>query len=171
MDTVIPTVTQLIGGLIGKIWLSVSFPIYVLYILLNNNWKVLHSISDSWYVLKQKEQHEEILFTIFTYLLGIGTLLQYYHSPLFFIAGMGFFWVGTQTQFRSTVSVKGTIHYIGAVLGISLSLVGLLLQGVWLPLLIMIIGVGIMKWKKWNNFIWWSEILAFLTTIGGLWIL
>jgi hypothetical protein len=83
---------------------------------------------------------------------------------------MGFFWVGTQTQFRGE-SIKGTIHYIGAVLGIVLSLVGLSLNGIYLPLIIMGIGVGIMKWKKINNFIWWAEILAFLTTIGGLWIL
>jgi hypothetical protein len=166
MDTII----QLLGGLLGKVWITISFPIYILYILWRNNWKILHSISDSWYVLKEHETHEEILFTIFTYLLGIGILLQYYESPLFFIGGMGFFWVGTQTQFRGE-SIKGTIHYIGAVLGIVLSLVGLSLNGIYLPLIIMGIGVGIMKWKKINNFIFWAEILAFLTTIGGLWIL
>jgi len=164
------TITQLLGGLLGKVWMTISFPIYVTYILWRNNWKVLHSISDSWYILKKQETHEEILFTIFTYLLGIGTLLQYYIHPLFFLAGMGFFWVGTQTQFRGE-SIKGTIHYIGAVLGIFLSLFGLLLNGVWLPPLIMFIGLVGIRHFKIPNFIWWVEILAFLTIIGGLWTL
>jgi hypothetical protein len=164
------TIVQLLGGLLGKVWMTITFPIYITYILWRNKWKVLHSISDSWYILKKEENHEEILFTIFTYLLGIGTLLQYYIHPLFFLAGMGFFWVGTQTQFRGE-SIKGTIHYVGAVLGIFLSLFGLLLNGIWLPTLIMGIGIGGMKYFKIPNFIWWVEILAFLTIIWGLWIL
>jgi hypothetical protein len=81
---------------------------------------------------------------------------------------MGFFWVGTQTQFKGE-SIKGTIHYIGAVLGIVLSLVGLGLTLSWIPLLIMLGGVGIMKLGKINNFIWWAEMLAFLIVIVGLW--
>jgi len=164
------TFTQILAGFGGLIWITITFPIYITYILWRNNWKVLHSVSDSWYILKQKEQHEEIFFTIFTYLLGIGTILQYYESPLFFIGGMGFFWVGTQTQFRGE-SIKGTIHYIGAVLGIFLSLFGLLLNGVWLPSLIMFIGLVGIRYFKIPNFIWWVEILAFITIIGGLWSL
>jgi hypothetical protein len=162
------TFIQVLAGYGGLLWMTISFPLYVTYILWRNNWKVLHSVSDSWYVLKQHERHEEILFTIFTYFLGIGTLLQYYIHPLFFFAGMGFFWVGTQTQFKGE-SIKGTIHYIGAVLGIVLSLVGLGLTLSWIPLLIMLGGVGIMKLGKINNFIWWAEMLAFLIVIVGLW--
>lgn len=163
------TFTQLLAGWGGLIWMSTSFPIYILYILWRNNWKVLHSVSDSWYKLKQHERHEEIFFTIFTYFLGIGTLLQYYLHPIFFLAGMGFFWVGTQTQFRGE-SIKQTIHYIGAVLGIGGSLIGLGLTFSWIPLLIMLGGVGIMKLLKINNFLWWVEILAFILVIGGLWV-
>jgi hypothetical protein len=162
------TFIQVLAGYGGLLWMTISFPLYVTYILWRNNWKVLHSVSDSWYVLKQHERHEEILFTIFTYFLGIGTLLQYYIHPLFFFAGMGFFWVGTQTQFKGE-SIKGTIHYIGAVLGIVLSLVGLGLTLSWIPLLLMLGGVGIMKLGKINNFIWWAEMLAFLIVIVGLW--
>jgi len=164
------TITQLLGGLLGRVWISISFPIYITYILWRNNWKVLHSISDSWYILKQEENHEEILFTIFTYLLGTGLLLHYFESPLFFFGGMGLFWVGTQTQFRGE-SIKGTIHYAGAVLAIVLSLIGLLTQGVWLPLVVCGIGTIIMDYLKLKNFIWWVEILAFITIICGLWIL
>jgi hypothetical protein len=162
------TLIQVLAGYGGLIWMSTSFPLYILYILWRNNWKVLHSVSDSWYVLKQKERNEEILFTIFTYFLGIGTILQYYLNPIFFIGGMGFFWVGTQTQFRGE-SIKETIHYLGAVLGIGGSLIGLSLIGVWVPLLIMLVGGGIMKLLKINNFLWWVEILAFILVIGGLW--
>ena len=163
------TLTQILAGFGGLIWMTISFPLYITYILWRNNWKVLHSVSDSWYVLKQKEQHEEILFTIFTYFLGIGTLLQYYLNPIFFIAGMGLFWVGTQTQFKGE-SIKGTIHYLGAVIGILGSLIGLGLTFSWIPLLVMLGGVGIMKLLKINNFIWWAEMLAFILVIVGLWV-
>ena len=165
------TFTQILAGFGGLIWMSITFPIYTLYILWRNNWKVLHSVSDSYYILKQKEQHEEIFFTLFTFFLGIGLILQYYHSFLFFLGGMGLFWVGTQTQFRDEVSIKGKIHYVGAVLAIVLSLIGLLLNGVWIPLLICGVGSGIMYLGKIKNFIWWVEMLAFLTIIWGLWIL
>ena len=164
------TFTQILAGFGGLIWMTTIFPLYITYILWRNNWKVLHSVSDSWYILKQKEHHEEILFTLFTYFLGIGLILQYYHSFLFFIGGMGLFWVGTQTQFRGE-SIKGTIHYVGAVLAIVLSLIGLLTNGVWIPLLICGVGAGVMYLGKIKNFIWWVEMLAFITIIWGLWIL
>jgi hypothetical protein len=81
---------------------------------------------------------------------------------------MGFFWVGTQTQFRGE-SIKETIHYLGAVLGIGLSLIGLGLTFSWIPLLLMLVLGGIGKLLKINNFLWWVEILAFILVIGGLW--
>ena len=165
------TFTQILAGYGGMIWMTITFPIYTLYILWRNNWKVLHSVSDSYYILKRKEQHEEILFTLFTFFLGIGLILQYYHSFLFFLGGMGLFWVGTQTQFRDEVSIKGKIHYGGAVLAIVCSLIGLLTQGVWIPLLICGLGSGMMYLLKIKNFIWWVEMLAFLTIIFGLWSL
>ena len=167
------TFTQVLASFGGILWMTVTFPIYTLYILWRNNWKVLHSISDSYYMLKKKERGEEILFTLFTFFLGIGLILQYPYSFLFFPAGMGLFWVGTQTQFRSEVSIKGTIHYIGAVLAIVLSLIGLGLNGVWFPLLLMGILSPIiyMVREDEGDFIWWVEILAFLTIIWGLWAL
>ena len=167
------TFTQVLASFGGILWMTVTFPIYTLYILWRNNWKVLHSISDSYYMLKKKERGEEILFTLFTFFLGIGLILQYPYSFLFFPAGMGLFWVGTQTQFRSEVSIKGTIHYIGAVLAIVLSLIGLGLNGVWFPLLLMGILSPIiyMIREDEKDWIWWIEILAFLTIIWGLWAL
>jgi hypothetical protein len=82
---------------------------------------------------------------------------------------MGLFWVGTQTQFKGE-SIKGTIHYLGAVIGILGSLIGLGLTSSWIPLLIMLGGVGIMKLLKINHFIWWAEMLAFILVIVGLWV-
>ena len=167
------TFTQILAGYGGMLWMSITFPIYTLYILWRNNWKVLHSISDSYYMLKRKERGEEITFTLFTFFLGIGLILQYYHSFLFFPAGMGLFWVGTQTQFRDEVSIKGKIHYIGAVLCIVLSLIGLGINGMWFPLLLMGILSPIiyMVREDEGDWIWWIEILAFLTIIIGMWIL
>lgn len=166
------TFIQVLAQYFGLLSLTIVFPIYITYILWRNDWKVLHSISDSYYILKKKERNEEILFTLFTFFLGIGTILQYPLSPLFFFSGMGFFWVGTQTQFKSDVSIKGTIHYIGAVVGIVGSLVGLSLNSIYLPLIIMGIGTPFIWWLRSSkgDFIWWVEILAFLAIISGLWV-
>lgn len=170
---ILQTMIQVIAEYMGLVWLTISFPLYITYILWRNDWKVLHSISDSYYILKKKERNEEILFTLFTFFLGIGTILQYPLSPLFFFSGMGFFWVGTQTQFKSDTSIKGTIHYIGAVLAIVLSLIGLGLNGVWFPLLLMggLSPIIYMVREDEKDWIWWIEILAFLTIIWGLWAL
>jgi hypothetical protein len=168
---ILQTMIQVIAEYMGLLSLTISFPLYITYILWRNDWKVLHSISDSYYILKKKERNEEILFTLFTFFLGIGTILQYPLSPLFFFSGMGFFWVGTQTQFKSDISIKGTIHYIGAVIGIVGSLIGLGLNGMWLPLLIMGLGTPLIWWlrNQKGDFIWWVEILAFISIIYGLW--
>jgi len=167
------SITQLLASYGGMLWMTLYFPLYILYILWRNKWKVLHSISDSYYMLQRKERNEEILFTLFTFFLGFGLLLQYIHHFLFFPAAMGLFWVGTQTQFRSTQSIKGTIHYVGALLAIVLSLLGLTLNGVYIPLLIMLGGTPLIWVSREGkgDFIWWVEILAFLTIIWGLWIL
>lgn len=159
---------QFFASQLAIFFLTIIFPLYTLFILWRNEWKVLHSISDSWYILKQRGKGEEILFTLFCYILGFGLVLQYPYSVTFFFGGMGMFWVGTYTQFRDVVTIKGTIHYLGAVLGIVLTLVGLSLNGIWLPIFIWVLGTSLMKLLKVKNFIWWVEILAFLVIIFGL---
>jgi len=170
---IMETFTQVLGQYFGLLSLTIVFPIYTLYILWRNKWQVPHSISDSYYILKEKERHEEILFTLFTFFLGIGTILHYPSSFLFFLSGMGFFWVGTQTQFKG-ISIKRDIHYIGAILGIVCSLVGLLINGIWLPLPLWLGGSLLLSTQldyKGGTLIFWAEILAFIVIIGGLWAL
>lgn len=167
------TFIQVLAQYFGLLLLTIVFPIYTLYTIWRNNWKIPHSISDSYYILKEKERGEEILFTLFTFFLGIGTILHYPLSFLFFLSGMGFFWVGTQTQFKG-ISIKRDIHYIGAVLGIVCALVGLLLNGVWLPLPLWLGGSILLSTQfdyKGGTLIFWAEILAFIVIIGGLWAL
>lgn len=164
--------TPILSQIISTILLTVIFPIYIIYILWRNQWKVLHSISDSWYILKSKGKSEEILFTLWCYITGLLLLLQYPNSFLFFPAGMGLFWVGTQTQFRDNETpIKETIHYLGAILTILLSLIGLLLNGIWLPLVIFSPSAYLIQQWGIKNGIWWVEIIAFITIIGGLWSL
>ena len=127
----------------------------------------LHSISNSWYLLKRSQQP---LFTLFAW--GIGMPMLFYNHWLFFLAGAGLCFVGAATQFKSSMASTGLIHYIGATLGIGLTAIGLwVVAGNWIPLLLLILGGGLIKWKIKLNFIFWFEVYAFAVLLPFLYLL
>ena len=150
--------------------IGVIFTSYILFILKVNRWKPLHSISDSWYILKERDKGEEALFTAFIF--GIGGCLMFLFplSQYFFYSGAILSFVGSATTFKSTEGLTDEIHYGGAIGGIALSILGLMDNSIYFPLWIMIGGTPIifLLTKKEDTYIFWVEILAFLSIIGGL---
>ncbi len=127
----------------------------------------LHSISNSWYLLDRKQQP---LFTLFTW--GIGIPMLFYNHWLFFLAGSGLAFVGAATQFKLSDSLTPLVHYIGAALGIGLTAIGLgIVGGYWFPLILLVLGGGLMKWKVKFNFTFWFEVYAFLLLLPFLYLL
>jgi len=166
-EAFIESITQMITIIL----LTLIFPLYVTYIVWRNKWKPLHSISDSWYVLRDNYKGEENLFTLFCFLLGIGLVFLSDISSLFFFAGSGFCFVGVATQFKETSGLTDEVHYIGAGTGILCSFIGLFLNGIYIPFILFLLGTSIILWRKWSNPIFWIEIIAFLMIIYPLWIL
>lgn len=142
--------------------------VFLLYVgfLLYRFRKPLPSISDSWYELKEPARW---LFTLFCWSLGGAMLFQgTEETPLFFLSGTGLMFVGAATQFKWSGANSNLVHFGGALVGIMGALCGLGIEyGNWKPLLVWSIGTLLLQYIKIRNFIWWVEILAFVSIIGG----
>lgn len=140
----------------------IIFTVYVGSI--TKKYGILPSISESWYVLPTRLN---FLFTLFVW--GISVPMFFYGNVWFALAASSLSFVGAATQFKMTLSWTKQIHYTGALLGILLSLVGILVE--WnnpYPLILFLICAVVMTLMKIKNAIWWIEIAAFLTILGGL---
>jgi hypothetical protein len=125
---------------------------------------VLPSISDSWYELPKGRK---ALFTFFIW--GLAFTTCFYGTPLFFFSGALLAFVGAATAFREKLT--STVHVIGAMGGILISLLELALNGVWIPAAITISFAALAKILKLKNATWWVEIVAFLSICYGVLIL
>ena len=141
---------------------GVVFVTYVVYIYMR--YGITHSISQSYYSLKEKGY----LFTLFCF--GIGVPMLFRNDALFYLSGAGLILVGMASSFKDKITVVA--HYVGAVIGITASLVGIgVYSNNWSPLVsvgiisLLIILTGI------KNHIYWIEITSFLAIIIGLSIL
>lgn len=132
----------------------VVFLTYIAYIV--GKFGVLPSISDSWYKLGRKEQ---VLFTLFMWGISIPIIFQ--GGWLFFLAGSAGCFVGVATEFKMKYYYTKLFHFLGAVLLIVLTLVGIGLQGYWLPLIGCLISVVVIAIFKKKNRIWWIEMVSF----------
>lgn len=145
---------------------ALVFLLYVGFLLFKFK-KPLPSISDSWYELPSPINH---LFTLFTWSLGFAMVFQGTgETPLFFLSGAGLLFVGTATQFKWTGAHTNIVHYVGAAAGIICALIGLWFEnGVYLPTLLWVVSVIVLKLSKIKNFTWWVEISAFVCIVIGL---
>lgn len=155
-------------SLLGLLALNLGYISYILYM---NDGKSLHSISDSWYILKPHKQHH--LFTIYCFLMAIGLVFLSNLHELFFLSGVGFGFVGTATQFKNTSWYIDEIHYGGAVVGIGSALLGL--WSILSPLpLILFLGGSILLYlgnKEKDRYIFWIEIYAITIILWTLFLL
>jgi len=141
---------------------SATFIVYVAFIIYR--FGVLPSISESWYMLPRKFN---FLFTLFTW--GIGIPMLFYGNPFLFISGAALTFVGVATQFKTTQAFTKQVHYIGALIGVSVPLFyfGFSLNN-WIPLNMQIVGIMIIALTTTPNKIWWVEIVAFVCVLFGL---
>jgi hypothetical protein len=140
----------------------VVFLTFTLYIYFK--YGVLTSISMAWYVLPKKEK---LLFTLFCFVLGTSLLFQ--GGLFFFLSGAGLFFVGAATDYESKTT--NIVHFTGALVGILSALIGLWVEyGLFYPLIIAIALSLIIYLIKMKNYLWWIEIVAFLSIIIGLFL-
>ena len=141
----------------------IIFCAYVLYIV--ERFGVLDSISESWYRLGLSEK---VLFTLFTWGIGIPMLL--YGSESLFISGAGLCFVGAATQFKMKDTYTRLIHYAGAIIGLFLPLFFFSLSfNISAPLMVQIFGSLIIIFiEEIKHKLWWIEILGFMTVMVGM---
>ena len=135
----------------------ILFTFYFIFVL--SKYGAQKSISESWYVMKEKWMFSVVLC------FGVGMLQLMHGSVLFFLAGASLCFVGAATDFRSRRTVRIT-HYIGAFSSIILSLIALWQYEVKWPIFI-IFALCIGTWRI-NNRTWWLEIGVFYVIMLGL---
>lgn len=143
----------------------IQLVIFVLYVGgITKKYGVLPSVSESWYKLPNQYK---ILFTLFVWGLAIPL---FFYGNIWFALGAGFLsFVGAATQFKMTVANTDKIHYIGAMGGILLSLIGIAVK--WsnlIPLGLFLISTLVLKLSKMKNETWWIEMVAFFLILAGL---
>lgn len=132
------------------------------------------SISDTYYVL---DRHRKLLGNLFVIWLWIWVGMIWQYAPNLWIEASAavIMWVGAARDFRRNKLTLRT-HEISAVVGIVLGYVGLTIA-LWSSAWIIIIplSVGTMTFialvSRTRNKIWWVEIVAFITIIGGMLLL
>lgn len=147
--------------LISAVLLLVVFLTYVVI-----NFKVLPSFSDSFYLIKNNWLFPVVIIT-FSVLVMIASLMW---GLIIMPIACGFLMlVGAAPRFKTKEDV--TFHIIGAVGGIALATISLVVELNLLWLVgILILLIGILKLSKVKNTTWWVELSAFLIVVAGLFI-
>ena len=144
------------------ITMTIMFFGYVIYI-----WKrygIQSSVSESYYRLPRNLQW---LFTLAAWGYALPAMiigLDLTGNGLVFLAGTGIAFVGASPAFKG-INMEHTVHVIGALVGITAAQLFLIVEGYWYITLLFAIFSGLAFISKYfyNNFIWWVEILAFLS--------
>lgn len=137
---------------------------YVFFIW--NRYGVLTSISESYYLLPDKLK---FLFVLFCWGFSIPVIMLA-HNPLIFFAGSGIAFVGAAAQFKKKLSKE--VHTLGAFSGVLFSQLSIFLDFnlLYVNILFMVgsLLLFLTRNKFSKNYIWWIEILAFLSILYTL---
>lgn len=145
--------------------LGVQFLIFILYIIyVYKNFKILPSISDSWYYL---DGRKKLIFTIFCWSLSITMVL--YNNLILFLSGVFLAFTGAAGPFKSKMTKW--IHNINAGLSVLFAFYYLYYSGIQYIPIIWLILIPILSLKLTKNKIWWIEIISFLLVFGGMFLL
>lgn len=140
------------------LWIILVFVTFVAYVWVK--YGILDSISASWYALGKKSW----LFTLFLWSISLPLCVM--GNAWFVVAGACLCFTGAAAAYKQKMT--NTVHYIGAVGGITLSLAGLIQNGIWWPAVAFAITAIILRRLKLKNLTWWVEVAAFWLIIGGL---
>jgi hypothetical protein len=139
------------------------FVLYNGYMLWYTKGKILPSISESWYVLKDPKN---ALFTMFCYLLGISMVFRTDASPLYFLSGAGFVFTGAATKFK--MDDVRPVHFVSATIAIIAALMGnAMVKDAWTPLILWVFLSYVMARINVPNLLYWVEMLAFVCLVVG----
>lgn len=143
--------------LLSTILFIIMITVFISYVtFIWSNYGIQNSISDSYYVLPEKWNW---LFVAFSWLFAFPAMILG-DSYLMLFAGAGIVFVGAAAAMH--VKSINIIHNIGAVSGIFLACIAIIIQyHMWYMILILIIlSLISLKLDK-KNIIWWVELIIF----------
>lgn len=128
---------------------------------------VLPSISESFY---RFSGNNKWYFTLFCWGIAFPAIIIG-STPLMFLAGMGIAFVGAATMFKEKLT--GAVHFTGAAIGIIASQLAIYFDfnqpiinyGAITVMVLIFTSKNIIK-----NYIWWIEIVAFMSIILALFL-
>lgn len=147
----------------NTILLIISLGIFLIYNgYIYYKYGLLPSISDSYYKLPEKYR---IFFTLFIWFFILPIIIVS-STPLMFFAGSAIMFVGAAPKFLE--DHEKLIHFISAIIGMVLSLFSMIIDFkviIAIPILLFNLFLFL---KKPKNYIWWIEVITFLTIISIL---
>jgi len=123
---------------------------------------LLPSISDSYYKLPEKFR---IFFTLFIWSFILPIIIVS-STPLMFFAGASIMFVGAAPKFME--DHEKLIHFISAILGMTLSFLSMIVDFKMISVVPLLLINVFLFLKKPKNYIWWIEIITFMTIISVL---
>ena len=141
---------------------------YLLLVIFKFGW--LKSISDSYYHIKHKYIFTFVLWSFAVLmLLGVNDVIK---TAIYPFACFGIVIVGAYSHFKGSKFIK-IMHFIGAIGGIALGIVGLWVEFgyMWLTLIYLPLYGGAKYVIRNNNFYWIEVFAIYLIGISLIYIL
>ncbi len=151
--------------LIGVIFISYLVHVYIRF-------GILPSISASYYALRR--DGNKWLFIIFMYYLAVSLLLVASLNPhpmawTFFVAGSAAAFVGIAARYREKLDERIHVGAAYSLIIFNLLGIGLVFSNFWPAYFFIVLGlVGAIFQNKIKNFGYWTEVLAFVCIIWGV---
>jgi hypothetical protein len=157
-------ITLIITAIVAILFIGIS--------LIYFGW--LPSISKIYYKLKEKKEGLQYLFTLFMWFVGIMVMyMGGKNEPnatanMFYLGGAFLLFVGAFPRFEEDEQKE---HYVVAGMGLIVTLLALSNPtNYFMPILSFIVISGLIKALKFNNSIFWIEIVFICLTFGALYI-
>jgi len=148
--------------MLSIILLSISFISFITYIIfIWSKYGILPSISDSFYKTNSR-------FSFYIFILSVALPLMIAgNTALMFSAGALLTFVGAAASFKEKLT--STVHMIGAIGGISLGFLSMIIDfKLWYLAVIIGVFIIIVNLIKMKNKTWWIEITSFILIMFGL---
>jgi len=145
------------------IYLLLSAAIFIAYnVVIVMRYGILESISASYYALPERYRY---IFTLTLWSFS-GLIAITATTPYLFLACGGIMFVGAAAEFREDLT--DMVHYFGAVTGIVMGLVHLVVVGMYhLTVAYILIFLSFLIFGK-RSKVFWIEVFAFYTIVIGL---
>lgn len=148
----------------------IAIIIFILYLGVNIKWfGIPSSLSNTYYLLEEKKKGLGVMFTLMTWLVVFLLMPVWLDKTpensqfLAFLASASLLFVGTASQFKMPMTRE--VHFVSAGICLLTSQIWLMVIGVWyIPIIVYALYALYYFFRSKDNWLFWVEMLAFITT-------